>query len=184
MDILGIDPGPVTGIVRLRFDSLASPSKVARAEAMQVTRGLVIPTIEMFDREASGLLVLAIERFVVGPRASRSATPSGGADARDVVALVKEWATCRDWRCYARSAAEVKVWAGDNRLRAAGLFDLTNGMRHARDGARHALFAAAKDFGLTDPLSNVRHWGNGVGGIGLAEHKGVREGCPAPECGS
>jgi hypothetical protein len=48
----------------------------------------------------------------------------------------------------------VKPWAVDKRLHAAGLLDMTAGMRHARDAARHALFCAVKDYGLPDPLSS------------------------------
>jgi hypothetical protein len=47
----------------------------------------------------------------------------------------------------------VKPWATDTRLAAAGLMEPTTGMRHARDAARHALFAAVKTYGLPDPLS-------------------------------
>jgi hypothetical protein len=51
----------------------------------------------------------------------------------------------------------VKPWATDERLEAAGLLDLTKGMRHARDAARHALFTAVKDGGVPDPLSKHAH---------------------------
>jgi hypothetical protein len=70
-----------------------------------------------------------------------------------MVGVLEHWAKTGVRGSYARSAADVKPWATDTRLQAAGLLDLTKGMRHARDAARHALFCAVCDFGLTDPLS-------------------------------
>jgi hypothetical protein len=55
-----------------------------------------------------------------------------------------------------RTAALVKPWATDKRLVAAGLLDITRGLPHARDGARHALFSAHHDSGAPDPLSSRR----------------------------
>lgn len=56
-----------------------------------------------------------------------------------------------------RPPALVKPWATDRRLEAAGLMSATAGMpAHARDAARHCLYAACHDLGLRDPLSRVR----------------------------
>jgi hypothetical protein len=56
--------------------------------------------------------------------------------------------------CVRQTASAVKTWAGDARLQAAGLLDVTAGMpRHARDGGRHALYCAVHHCGLPDPLS-------------------------------
>jgi hypothetical protein len=54
---------------------------------------------------------------------------------------------------FLRAAALVKPWATDRRLTAAGLLDPTAGMGHARDAARHALYAAVHLQLTTDPLS-------------------------------
>lgn len=151
MYIVGIDPGPVIGVVRLWLEYGHGPTRVLETEAAQVTPRLLTVTLAALmdgDRAA-----IAVERFVVGPRAARSSTPAGGADAREVVRLVTDWAAQSSLLCHARSAAEVKPWATDVRLDAAGLLAPTTGMRHARDAARHALFAACKTYGLPDPLS-------------------------------
>ena len=43
-------------------------------------------------------------------------------------------------------------------MAAAGLLEPTKQLRHARDAARHALFAAVADCGIPDPLSRkARH---------------------------
>ena len=72
-----------------------------------------------------------------------------------MVGVVEEWAP-RQCKLHIRTAGEVKPWATDKRLHTAGLLDLTAGMRHARDAARHALYSAVRDYGLPDPLSRAR----------------------------
>jgi hypothetical protein len=52
-------------------------------------------------------------------------------------------------------AAAVKPWVTDRRLEAAGLLALTSRMHHARDAARHALFALAKAEVFAHPLSRA-----------------------------
>jgi hypothetical protein len=152
MYIVGIDPGPVVGIVRLQLAvQPGRPATLLGAEALQVTPGVLVPTLEMLSQ--GDLPVVAVERFVVGPRAVRVSTPAGSAAARDVATRASNWAFLRAVACHERSATEVKPWATDTRLTAAGLMAPTTGMRHARDAARHALFAAVKTYGLPDPLS-------------------------------
>jgi hypothetical protein len=97
-------------------------------------------------------VTVAIELYVVGPRAAGVNAPIASAKTREVIALVREWASARAMVTTAR-AADVKPWATDLRLDTAGLLEPTKGMRHARDGARHALYAACKLGILPDPLS-------------------------------
>lgn len=155
MYILGIDPGPIPGIVRLQLEYGHGPTRLLEAEALQVTPRLIFPVLHMLGE--GDRTVVAVERFVVGPRASRSSTPTAGSITRTMIEAIREW-TGTD--CITRAATEVKPWATDKRLAAAGLLEpLTTGMRHARDAARHALFCAVRDYGLPDPLSRV---GGGV----------------------
>lgn len=57
-----------------------------------------------------------------------------------------------------RPARDVKPWATDTKLKAAGLRPelFPAAMKHSKDAARHSLFAACKDLGLRDPQSRVR----------------------------
>lgn len=152
MYVIGIDPGPVIGIVRLQLAiQPEGRATLLGAEALQVTPGAAEPLLNALIQDDEA--VVALELFVIGPRAARSSTPAGGAAAREVVKLVTDWALRCGLRYWSRSAAEVKPWATDIRLDAAGLLAPTTGMRHARDAARHALFAAVKTYGLPDPLS-------------------------------
>lgn len=152
MYVIGVDPGPVPGIVRLLLLQ-TDQTTLLDAQAVQVTPGVLPDALDALSGRMRQSI--ALERFVVGRRAARSATPSAGAHTRDMVVTVTGWARGR-YPLHLRSAADVKPWATDARLDAAGLLDLTKGMRHARDAARHALFCAVKDYGLPDPLSSRR----------------------------
>lgn len=144
--VLGIDPGQTTGIYLLDADERAG-------EYLQASPGVVLIVVRgLLERE--DIAVLAIERFVVGPRAARSSTPKAGQIARELIVSVASMGEAEfGTKVVLRAAAEVKPWATDARLDAAGLLASTKGAPHARDAARHALFAAVKDCGIPDPLS-------------------------------
>ena len=138
--VIGIDPGPIPGIVLLEVVA----GRLVTTEAAQCTAGILWDVVRAIDAD-----LLAVERYVVGRRAGRSATSSAGQITRDQVgALQRLYPDAR-----LRNAGQVKPWATDTRLEAAGLLELCKGMRHARDAGRHALYAAVHDGGLTDPLS-------------------------------
>lgn len=105
-----------------------------------------------------GYLIQAagLEGFVTGQRSIRLKGASSTAivgQLSDMTAMIRQAGI----PVTARAAADVKKWATDDRLKAAGLLDATSGMpKHARDGARHALFCACKDLGFRDPLSRGR----------------------------
>jgi hypothetical protein len=181
MYVIGIDPGPITGIVQLQLGE-QRPRNLLDVQVLQATPGVVTCVLAALTQDDHA--AIALERFVVGPRAARSSTPAAGLATRSLIGEVEGWARDGHLRIITRSAADVKPWATAARLAAAGLIEPTAGMRHARDASRHALFCAVRDYGLPDPLSKGSHWGNGVGGVGLAQHPGHSAGCPAPECGA
>lgn len=150
MYVIGIDPGPLPGVVRLLIDE--GHGTLTDTQALQVTPDLIEPVLDLLLAK-DDRVVVAVERFVAGPRSSRSSTPAAGAATRDMIVEITRWTTAVGSPVHSRSAAEVKPWASDSRLDAVGLLELTKGMRHARDAARHALYCAVKDYGLPDPLS-------------------------------
>lgn len=141
--VLGVDPGQTTGICLIDG---------AYRDLLQVTPGLVVPIVRSL-LHAAPETVLAIERFVVGPRASRSSTPAAGQTTRGLIGALVNVGDELGIRVVQRSASEVKPWATDERLERAGLLAACKGMPHARDAARHAIYAAVSDCGLPDPLS-------------------------------
>lgn len=147
--IVGVDPGPTPGVAALHYEQGKQLSaRVFQCDADSVN-WLVYSLLTFYP----GLTrLLAVERFVVGGRASRSSTPKAGAVTRNMVGALEALAV-RDRATFVlRSASEVKPWATDERLAKAG-FPLPKGMTHARDAARHCLFAAVHDGGIPDPLS-------------------------------
>lgn len=148
---LGIDPGPTPGFVLL----MPHPGGRGRisARVVQCDRPCALSVLEMLlsGPDAGIEEVVAIERFVVGRGSMRSGR--AGEVTRGLIGSLQSYAEHRGARVVLRSAAEVKPWATDGRLAAAGLLEPTKGMRHAKDAARHALFAAVKDGVLPDPLS-------------------------------
>jgi hypothetical protein len=153
MYVIGIDPGPIPGVVRLQLAG-QQPPRLVDVQILQCTPEVLTDVLEALIQDAS-FAVIALERFVVGRRSARSSTPAAGVATRGLIGEVEGWARDGHVRVVTRSAAEVKPWATDERLAAveAGLWEQTRGMRHARDAGRHALFCAVKEFGLPDPLS-------------------------------
>jgi hypothetical protein len=152
---IGVDPGTVPGIVVLQIEDGYGVSLAAHA--LQCTAGiaaavvdhLLTDAVESADGPAG--VVLAAEKFVVGKASMRSA--GAGAVTRDLVGQLQRVATLHGVRYVERTASQVKPWATDDRLAHARLLEPTKAMRHSRDAARHALFAAVHDGALTDPLS-------------------------------
>jgi hypothetical protein len=140
--VIGVDPGQTTGICVLDG---------AYRDLVQTTPGLVLPIVRsvLFVAPDS---VLAVEKFVVGPRASRLSTPKAGQTTRELIGALVDLGNRLGVRVVQRSASDVKPWATDVRLKAAGIW--TKGMPHAHDAGRHALFVAVKECGLPDPLSS------------------------------
>lgn len=142
--VLGVDPGPVTGVCWL---GLAPWQPLAFQCSAPGAYLLAAFLLEASDGPAR--VILAGERFIAG-----RGPGARGADAavtRQVITDLDSLSPHWHWR----SAAEVKPWATDARLRAAGLLQECRGMPHAADACRHALFAAVRDGGVPDPLSQA-----------------------------
>lgn len=145
--VIGVDPGPTTGICLLRCDVfgdgrvLHSPPDVVQCSPHMVDN--IIAAIPLHPDT-----LIAVERFVVGRKSMRAGRD--GEITRDLVGALED---TYGFHLVLQNAVDVKRWATDPRLDAAGLLAPTTGMRHARDGARHALYAAVKHLGYPDPLS-------------------------------
>lgn len=149
--VIGVDPGPTPGIVLLRFNG----GPFAVCHVVQCNHGVAPALFETLLRiDPTTPTIVGIERFVIGRKSMRSG--AAGEVTRDLIGTLHEVAMgCNPgrglWKL--RSASLVKAWATDARLDAIGLLEPTKGMGHARDAARHALFAAVHDGKIPDPLS-------------------------------
>lgn len=152
--VVGIDPGPVPGLASL----LVEDSRLTNVVVLQCSHQLLADVLRPLLERHTVRTIVQVETFVVGKASMRSG--ADGAITRDLVGQVIEVTTSfgRSRPEHAveyaqRSASQVKPWATDARLLAAGLASRCSGMRHARDAARHALWAAVTDGCLPDPLS-------------------------------
>lgn len=162
--IVGVDPGPTPGICALLYSPpLTAPldhsaRDLTAFRVMQVNAAGCLGAVQWLLNSEWGdghHVFLAVERFVVGRRAVISSSADAGQLTRNMIgalAALDEGSPGRV-KVVLRSAAEVKPWASDARLKAAGLLNACLGMPHARDAARHALFATVRTLGLNDPLS-------------------------------
>lgn len=146
--VLGIDPGGTTGLAVLGF---ADGLKVLSAFGQITDRDTLMTTVA--TSFLSTVDLVAIEKFVVSRRSGRSSSAQTGEQARLIIGGVAQLCREHGVRFVQRPAGTVKPWATDRRLDAAGLLAPTKGLGHARDAARHALYAAVRDLGLPDPLS-------------------------------
>lgn len=139
--VLGVDPGPATGICWL---SLPGPVLVFQCNA---PGAYPLASWLLEANEGPARIIAAGERFIAGRGAG-----ARGAHAGVTRQVISDLDSLAEWHW--RSAAQVKPWATDARLKAAGLLEQCHGMPHAADGSRHALFAAVHDGGYPDPLSH------------------------------
>lgn len=150
--VIGVDPGPTTGIVELMWSP--QDRRFTRTRIVQCNADAAMSIVDTFVlSDDVATRYLAVERFVDGFRAGRGNTPAAAQITRDIIAgLTLQYTDPSVVRLELRSASEVKPWAIDERLFRVGLYNPTKGMQHARDAARHALFSASKH-GAPDPLS-------------------------------
>jgi len=147
--VVGVDPGPVPGVALISQFCTVDVLQVSPDTLLPIVRALV-DTAAMTDRQTHA--VLAVEKFVVGRRATRSATPKAGELVRNQVGALEALAGELRIPVFLRSASDVKPWASDARLESVGAY--VSGMPHGRDAARHALFCSVHDAGFPDPLSS------------------------------
>lgn len=148
MIIIGVDPGSTTGLAVLTLVD----GRYWCEQVLQVPAGDVPKVFEdLFSWDIDSTTRIATEAFMIRGRAARSRTPKGGEHARRINGWIH--GTFPDRMVTSRSASQVKKWATDRRLAAAGILEQTKGMSHARDAQRHALFAARMDLQWPDPLS-------------------------------
>lgn len=152
LSVIGVDPGSTVGVVEAKYlDVGTSYVQLRRAKAVQAGDSFEVDVAILPRLASSTPGLLAIERFVIGRASMRSG--HHGRRTAEMVGEITRRAELAGWTVVQRSAAQVKPWATDRRLEAAGLLKACKGMRHARDAARHALFAAVHDGGIPDPLS-------------------------------
>jgi hypothetical protein len=162
ISVVAVDPGPTTGMCFLDYQTgslglppqpqctlLQADGKSADAvlEAM-LARWYGVGTSPVTKRYA------VVEKFVTGRGAG---TKGAHADVtRQLVMELTERLQLHGYKVVIRQASDVKVWATDKRLVAAGIVGdsaIHGKARDAYDAARHAIYCAVKDAKMKDPLA-------------------------------
>jgi hypothetical protein len=153
---LGVDPGGTSGLF---LGAWAGPGerKPFLWRAWQCDMAAAPELLNWILSQYTQVGTLGIEAFDARER-SRKMRGFSASTMRKLVAELEAVASGSPGvRVATRPPSLVKPWATDKRLAAAGLIEATSGMpAHARDGARHMLYAARHDCGLADPLSRAR----------------------------
>lgn len=151
--VIGVDPGQTTGVLAMLVEAghIVKDSPIV-VQIHHVDGAGVLELIgALFDRGHSEDVapVLAVEHFVVSTRAARSSSSRAGLTTRNLIGELRYLNAV----FISHPAVTVKKWAMDRRLDKSGLLASTQGMHHARDAARHALYAAKELNLIHDPLS-------------------------------
>lgn len=150
--LIGVDPGPTTGIIGMRWgpDARYKPS-ILHADADAVLFIVRALTGRSYAPGPDCRVLVAFEEFVDGNRHDHSASARA---TRDVIREIEENVPEMCVRVIGHQAAHHKKWEDrGKRLRAAGLWEPTEGWRHARSAASVALYAAVSHGYRPDPLS-------------------------------
>jgi hypothetical protein len=154
---IGIDPGPMPGIVRIDYVE-QRPVRIGVFQCTHADAPLVLGAL--LREPWHGETYVQTERFVIGRGSGKAA--KAGERTRDLIGRLQREVEAAQFdrggvplpiTFLLCNASEAKRWADDDRLTAVGLLKLTEGMRHARDGARHCLYVATNAGRIPDPLS-------------------------------
>jgi hypothetical protein len=152
--VLGIDPGDTAGFLLAGWRPGERKAAFARAFQCDEASAAGLLTMIIGRAREAGAVITAAQAEAFDDR------PRGGLRGTSPAAIRAQTGdleqACRRHGIPARfrPAADVKRWATDERLRRAGLLEVTAGMpAHARDAGRHCLYRAVHDSGVPDPLS-------------------------------
>ena len=154
--VIGIDPGPTTGLAFLNYmdDKLISKTLLqADGDSSAALLEMMLATYYS-DRNAVPKRFAEVESFIT----SKSAGTKGEAAERTRELIFEHAQILQSWSYYIERRKKADIykrdgtgWASDKRLKAAGLLGPPE-QKHANDAARHALYAAVHDARRPDPL--------------------------------
>ena len=160
ISVIGIDPGPATGMCFLDYSNQFAPYALVGKSLLQSDADSAPIVLKSMlhtyygSQDLVGRRYASVEKFVTG-RSAGSRGKSANV-TRQLVMELTEVLQQFGYDVQIRSAAEVKPWATDKRLEAAGITGpaaVHGQFRHSYDAARQALFSAVKDAKLRDPLA-------------------------------
>lgn len=145
--VIGVDPGPSTGIA---WTTGPDGNGSWRVHALQCDFGSAQLLLQMLVQQAlcPQDVTVQAEKFETGNRAGAKGKNAG--ITREAFQVARMAAEAYGARFFEEKAADAKPWATDKRLEKTG-FPMALGA-HARDAGRHMLRAAVWRCGMPDPL--------------------------------
>lgn len=136
-DVLALDPGKTCGYVLAAVDQFGTvlPLEVGEDDVQGV-----IEKLNSFTRQRD--LVVVAESFRIIPGRARSLSGSK-IHAAEALGAVRQWCV-KKGIFFVEQPPEATRTVGKRLLDAAGLWELTKGLPHARDAARHLLAYCAR----------------------------------------
>jgi hypothetical protein len=154
---IGVDPGPATGMCCLDYNAGQLVGRTllqCDAGSAAIVLQAMLHTYYSGKPYPMGRRVGSVEKFITG--ASAGSRGKAADVTRQLVMELAEVLQLFGYHVNIRPAADVKPWASDKRLAAAGVVPSLKGMHgdmnHAYDGARHALYGGHDAGVVTDPL--------------------------------
>jgi hypothetical protein len=155
VSVIGADPGPTTGLSFLDYeDGKLTGWTVLQVDgdSAQAVLAAILAKMHAYYAENDAGVVkryAQVEPFVTGQSAGTRG-PKADYTRQEVFTLVEQlqlWG----YAVKLRKAADIKTWASDKRLKAAGILRPPEN-RHGNDASRHALYTSVHDAYLPDPL--------------------------------
>jgi hypothetical protein len=158
---VGADPGPATGLCLLDYRDGILVGRMLLQAAADCAPAVLRDLLESRKNGmVAGRRVGSVEKFVTGRSAGSRGLPADV--TRQLVMELAEMLQLFGYTVNIRPAADVKPWASNKRLVAAGIVPSEKGMHgdmnHSYDAARHAIFGAHDAGVIQDPLlSRAKH---------------------------
>ena len=151
ISVIGCDPGPTTGLSFLDYaGGCLIGWTVLQADGNSAPGVLSAILAQGYaDPGRIGKRYAQVEPFITGQGAGTRGPKADYTrqEAFKLLELLQMWG----YAVQLRKAADVKPWASDKRLNAAGILRPPEN-RHGNDASRHAIFCAAHDARMPDPL--------------------------------
>lgn len=152
---VGVDPGPATGLCLLDYRDGQLAGRMLLQAAADCAAAVLRDLLESRKNGMiAGRRVGSVEKFVTG--ASAGSRGKAADVTRQLVMELAEVLQLFGYMVNIRPAADVKPWASNKRLVAAGIVASEKGMHgdmiHSYDAARHCLYGAHDAGVVADPL--------------------------------